>query len=254
MNGILYFSSTGNSLYVAQTVQKNMTGELRYIPGYKGNGSEYEKIIIVSPVYSYGLPVHVFDLLPSLRGRDVYMILTYGGMLAGADRLAYEYACESGLNVKGVYAVKMAENFTLTFSTPDFYNKLVLRAAPAKIERVIASICGNEERIPKEKKTKRLEHETNKANWHLIAKDFSVTDDCIQCEKCVKLCPSGNISVKEGKIHFAESCVACLGCYHRCPQKAIRYKNRKKMDRYFHPDVKENDLGKDTFVEGVENR
>lgn len=254
MNGILYFSSTGNSLYVAQTVQKRITGELRYIPAYKGNGSEYEKIIIVSPVYSYGLPVHVYDLLLSLKGCEVYMILTYGGMLAGADRLAYEYACEYGLNVKGVYAVKMAENFTLTFSTPGFYNKLMLHSAAGKIEKIIASIGASEEIIPKQKKTKRLEHETNKANWHLIAKNFSVTEDCIQCGKCVKVCPSGNISLKEGKIAFGESCVACLGCYHRCPKKAIRYKNRKKLDRYFHPEVKEADLGKDVLIEGEENR
>lgn len=253
MNGILYFSSTGNSLHVAQRIQKSLTGELRYIPAYKGNGSEYEKIIIVSPVYSYGLPVHVFDLLPSLRGRDVYMILTYGGMLAGADRLAYEYACENGLNIKGVYAVKMAENFTLTFSTIEFYNKLMLRSAAGKIEKIIASIGANVENIPEEKKTKRLQHETNKANWHLLARDFSVTEDCIQCGKCVKVCPSGNILLKEGKITFGESCVACLGCYHRCPQKAIRYKNRKKLDRYFHPEVKEADLGKDVLIEGDKN-
>lgn len=254
MNGILYFSSTGNSLYAAQAVQKRLTGELRYIPAYKGNGSEYEKIIIVSPVYSYGLPMHVFDLLPSLKGRNVCMILTYGGMLAGADRLAYEYACENGLKIKGVYAVKMAENFTLTFSTPGFYNKLMLHSAAGKIEKIIASIAADEENIPVEKKTKRLEHETNKANWYLIAKDFSVTDDCIRCGKCINLCPSGNISMKEGKITFGESCVACLGCYHRCPRKAIRYKNRKKLDRYFHPEVKEADLGNDVLIEGEENR
>ena len=70
----------------------------------------------------------------------------------------------------------------------------------------------------------------------------------------MKLCPSDNISLKEGKIEFGDSCVACLGCYHRCPEKAIRYKNRKKRDRYFHPEVRESDLGKDTLVEGVKNR
>ena len=155
------------------------------------------------------------------------------------------------MHIKGVFAVKMVENFTLTFSTPAFYNKLMLRAVPDQLERIIASIGRNEDSLPKEKKTKRLEHETNKSNWHLIARDFSVTEDCIQCGKCVKLCPSNNISLKEGKIEFGDSCVACLGCYHRCPEKAIRYKNRKKRDRYFHPEVRESDLGKDTLVEGV---
>lgn len=248
MRGILYFSSTGNSLHVAQTLQKKLSGELRYIPDYVGDGSEYTEIIIVSPVYSFGLPAHVFDLLPSLRGRDVYMILTYGGMLAGADRLAYAYCCENGIHIRGVHAVKMVENYTLTFSTPAFYNNLALRTAPGKIEKIVASIGRREQNIPKEKKTKRLAYETNKANWHKIANDFSVTEDCIQCEKCVQLCPSGNISLVNGNIQFADRCVACLGCYHRCPRKAIRYKNRNKQDRYFHPEVNENDLGKDLLL------
>lgn len=251
MNGILYFSSTGNSLRVAQAVKKSLTGEIRYIPSYKGDGREYDQIIIVSPVYSFGLPKHVFDLLPSLQGRNVYMILTYGGMLGGADRLAYVYGCENGLNVKGVYSVKMAENYTLTFSTIAFYNSLMLRAAERKIAGIIASIGAGEQNIPREKKTNRMQYETNKENWHLIAKDFSVTEDCIQCGKCVNLCPSENISLEAGQITFGESCVACLGCYHRCPKKAIRYKNRKKLDRYFHPQVKENDLGKDVGIEEV---
>lgn len=247
MNGILYFSSTGNSLFAAQMVQKRISGEIRYIPTYKGNGSEYDRIILVCPVYSFGLPVHVSDLLPRLRGRRVYMILTYGGMVSGADRLAYEYASENGLDVRGVYTVKMVENFTLTFSTPSFYNKMALRNAPGKIEEILASIAKDELHIPAAQKTRRKVHETNKANWHLIADDFSVTEDCIRCGKCANLCPSGNITMGEDKIAFGQSCVACLGCYHRCPRKAIRYKNRKKLDRYFHPDVKESDLGKDVL-------
>lgn len=247
MNGILYFSSTGNSLFVAQMVQNRLSGEIRYIPTYAGNGSEYDRIIIACPIYSYGLPRHVFDLLPRLRGRQVYFILTYGGMISGADRLAYEYAKENGLDIRGVYTVKMVENFTLIFSTPSFYNKVALRSAPGRIEKIIASIRKDECHIPPEKKTRRQEHETNKANWHMIADDFSVTEDCVRCGKCVDLCPSGNIIMQEGKIVFGQSCVACLGCYHRCPQKAIRYKNRKKLDRYFHPDVQESDLGKDVL-------
>lgn len=245
MNGILYFSSTGNSLFAARMVQSRLSGEIRYIPKYKGNGSEYDRIVLVCPIYSYGLPCHVFDLLPRLRGQTVYMILTYGGMVGGADRLAFEYAKENGLDIRGVYAVKMVENYTLTFSTPSFYNKIALRNAPRKLDEIISSIEQEALHIPAEKKTRRQAYQVNKSNWHLIANDFSVTEECIGCGKCLNLCPSGNITIKEGKIVFGQSCVACLGCYHRCPRKAIRYKNRKKKDRYFHPDVKESDLGKD---------
>ncbi len=245
MNGILYFSSTGNSLFVAQMAQKCLGGHIRYIPSYSGDGSEYDQIILVSPIYSFGIPAHVREILPRLRGRRVYMILTYGGMVGGADRLAYEYGVESGMDVQGVYTVKMVENFTLTFTTVPALNKLALRTVPKRVDVILTSIQKGERHIPKSQKTKRQVFETNSANWHLLANDYSVSEDCVRCGKCVGVCPSGNIKLTDGKIQFGDSCVACLGCYHRCPQKAIRYKNKKKRDRYLHPDVKETDLGKD---------
>lgn len=247
MNGILYFSSTGNSLFVAQMAKRRLSGEIRYIPNYHGDGSEYDQIILVSPIYSFGLPAHVIKLLPQIRGSKVHFILTYGGMAAGADRLAYEYGLENGLDVHGVYTLRMVENFTLTFSTPALLNKLALRAVPKLLDGILTSIEQEQTHIPKPQKTKRQLFETNSGNWHLLANDFSVSEDCIHCGKCVALCPSQNITLSDGHIQFGESCVACLGCYHRCPQKAIRYKNKKKRDRYINPDIKETDLGKDAL-------
>lgn len=49
MIGILYFSSTGNSLYIAQKIQKRLGGQIKYIPSYEGNGGEFEKILVVTP-------------------------------------------------------------------------------------------------------------------------------------------------------------------------------------------------------------
>ena len=66
MIGILYFSSTGNSLYIAQKIQDQMGGQIKYIPNYNGNGSEFEKIILVTPIYSFGMPTFVYDIIPRL--------------------------------------------------------------------------------------------------------------------------------------------------------------------------------------------
>ena len=61
MNGILYFSSTGNSLNIAKKLKERLGGKIVYIPKYQGNGSEFEKIFLVTPIYSYGMPKHVYD-------------------------------------------------------------------------------------------------------------------------------------------------------------------------------------------------
>ena len=61
MRGILYFSSTGNSLYLAKRIREKLPGRILYLPDYAGDGSEFDEIVLVSPVYSYGLPVHTYD-------------------------------------------------------------------------------------------------------------------------------------------------------------------------------------------------
>lgn len=248
MTGIFYFSSTGNSLYIAQVIKKELGGRIIYIPYYKGNAEEYDRIIIVSPIYSYGLPVHTYDLLKNLTPKSkAYIVLNYGGMVGGADLLTYNIAKEHNVNIRAIYTIKMPENFTLTFSTPKFYNDIVLKSAPKKIEKIVTAIKSDAINVPKNKKTKEKTYYKNKSNWHLIAKDFSINDNCIKCGKCVQICPVHNIISDNGKIKFNDNCIACLGCYHRCPQKAIVYKNKKKQDRYINPNINEKNIGKDLY-------
>lgn len=246
MNGILYFSATGNSLYIAKRMQCVLGGDIVYIPTYTGNGGEFDKLFLVSPVYSFGLPAHVYELLPRLtRAKELVAVLNYGGMLGGADAFLYRYAQQIGLRIQSVYTLKMPENYTLTFTVPRFYGKRVLKKADAAIDAVTAAVLRGEQRLPAKRKPKEKTYYKNKARWHKLARDFSVTDACVLCGKCAAVCPAGNITVAEGAVRFADKCVACLGCYHRCPQKAVVYKRRKKKDRYVCPKIDENEIGKD---------
>ena len=245
MIGIFYFSSTGNSLYIAKRVKDTLDGEIIYIPKYQGDGSEFDKIIIVSPIYSYGLPAHTYDFLLNINNTiPTYLILNYGGMTGGADWFAYNLAKEHGKNILGVYTMKMPENFTLTFTVPSFYCNSTLKKAPKAVDKIIAKIASGEISAPKKAKTKEEKYYTNKSNWHHLADDFSASENCVKCGKCVDVCPVGNIALENGVIQFADKCVACLGCYHRCSQKAIIYKGKNKKDLYFNPNVDENELGK----------
>lgn len=244
MNGILYFSATGNSLYLAQKLREENPGRILYIPRYEGDGSEFEQIILVSPVYSFGLPVHVYDLIERLaKTVPVYVALNYGGMLAGADWFTLCHCRENGLDIRAVHAMKMPENFTLSFTVPKFYMDSTLRAAPKQIEKISRSIAAGERVLPKEKKTKAETYLKNKPNWYKIGQDFHTSGDCTACGKCVTVCPVGNISMTDGKVSFGDKCVACLGCYHRCPKKAIRYRDKIKKLRYVNPDIRESDIG-----------
>ncbi len=247
MIGILYFSATGNSLHIAKQVQAELGGKVLYIPNYAGNGGEFEKIIIVTPIYSFGMPVHVLNLLNTLnKTTEIIVVQNYGGMVGGADYLFYDYAVNKfKLNVVAMYKIKMPENFTLSFTVPKFYLNKVLKASNKNIAKVIKNIKEKNYVLPKPKKTKEQTYLKNKNNWHLIGCDFNTTNNCTKCGKCVNLCPANNISLSNDKIEFGNNCVACLGCYHRCPNKAIKYKNKNKKFRYVNPNINELDIGKD---------
>lgn len=244
--GIFYFSSTGNSLYIAKRIGAALGETAHYIPTFCGTVSQYAEIILVSPVYSFGLPKHVYDFLITLKELpSVTVVLNFGGMMGGADRYTYEVAEAHGIRLNAVHSVKMPENFTLTFSTLPFFNRIILRSAEKRIDAIIDAIQAGRPLLPAPRKTNAKTHETNKSNWHLLASDFTVTDACIRCRKCVELCPAHNIVLEDGSIRFLDRCVACLGCYHRCPQRAIRYKNKRKQDRYLNPSIEEAEIGTD---------
>lgn len=248
MNGIFYFSSTGNSLYIAEQIKAELGGEIRYIPKFTGDVNAYDKIIIASPIHSFGLPTLVYDFIVNLKtDKPLYIVLNHGGMEAFAPYYAYQVCKEKGLNIRSVQVVMMPEIYTLTFSQPNFLRKLVLRKAPKRLKPIIANIRDDKELVvPEPKKDKWTpKHLENRKLWHMLAKDFSITDACTYCKKCIRICPTNNITYENGRIVFGDKCVACLSCYHRCPEKAVVYLDKRKKDRYLNPLIQEKNIGAD---------
>ena len=58
-----------------------------------------------------------------------------------------------------------------------------------------------------------------------------VNEKCNTCGICGKVCPTGNIEIKE-KVVFGTVCELCYGCVHICPQNAIHLKNEKSNIRF----------------------
>ncbi len=249
MNGIFYFSGTGNSLWLAKQIREALDGEIRYIPKWNGDISAYDKLILVCPVYSFGLPLPVFDFMTTLKTQaPLWIVMNYGGAAGGAAKFAYNHAKNCGLQIKKVYTIKMPENFTAVFSTPLIkpYNERLLKKAPKAISRIIHSIRNEEEKpLPAEKNNKHKLYTENKSNWGRMGERLSVSDACTLCGKCVRECPAGNIRIKGGRITFDSNCVVCQACYHRCPVQAVQYQGKPNKTPYFNPSVPENEMGTD---------
>lgn len=67
---------------------------------------------------------------------------------------------------------------------------------------------------------------------------YKVSASCTACGICERVCPIGNINIKDGKPTWKSKCENCLACFHWCPNEAISIdymiKNRRK---YHHPEV-----------------
>ena len=51
---------------------------------------------------------------------------------------------------------------------------------------------------------------------------YDVSDSCIGCGICTKVCPAGCWTVQHGRPVYREAgCQGCMACIHACPQKAI---------------------------------
>ena len=57
---------------------------------------------------------------------------------------------------------------------------------------------------------------------------LTITDACIRCGKCTKVCPVGAIDIKLGIINN-EKCLRCMNCVSTCPKEAIGFGRQKEL-------------------------
>lgn len=50
---------------------------------------------------------------------------------------------------------------------------------------------------------------------------LKISEKCVGCGLCVSLCPTKNLSLRDGKATAEDRCTMCYRCISRCPQKAI---------------------------------
>lgn len=246
---ILYFSATGNTKLIAQTLAKRLDDEaVDLLSRIKKN--DYSEIksdlpfVICSPVYVSELPLFFLDHLKKLSlsgSNNVYGILTNGG-----------YSGIAGGQLKGIIKRKnMAFMGYAEFKLPSNHitNKSHKVIGADEIKERIKTSLDKADEI-----AEVIKNGGSFKNRHIFFLEYAATlpvapllchinqgtegfwikDSCIFCGKCEKLCPMNVISIQDGKpVWNIKRCAHCMSCIQNCPVEAIEYKDiTKERKRY----------------------
>lgn len=224
---IFYFTGTGNSLYIAKQIEENPLSIPKII--HRKNQEFSADIIgIVAPVYGHEIPSMVKDFMKNavFHTDYFYMILTYGNRHGGAAELAKKFCEECGISVNYINVIMMADNWLPGFDMNE--QKKIDKKVGENMAAILADLAAHKNMISQVTDTDRAAHQQFLARMEQMPSDawqhlLRVTDACVGCGICQKVCPSASVHITGGKAeHIPGNCQTCLACAHACPQKAIQ--------------------------------
>lgn len=250
-NIIFVYSGTGNCLNMAKNIAKELGNtdiiSVRKAPAVT-DVEDADTVGFVFPCYGGGAPE---DFLTNIKNLQIDpKVYTYGVTVSAV----YPGIGLSQLN--SLIPLKYWRTATHHCSCVWLFPHQVtlplvsVEKSQARCEKIAVDIAKNVQKreISRKKKPGHNPFNTieNKV-WPAIAKTkvkkFAVSDACIGCGQCVRVCPRENIKLENGRAVIGKDCTQCLGCLQFCPNKAISIgKITDKREHFHNPKVYAADL------------
>lgn len=243
---ILYFTSTGNNLYIA----KKLGGELLSIPQLIKNNRfdiEDESIGIIFPVFYANAPKIVREFIEKARFKTDYLFLiaSYG---SDGDQNAFKILKKAfnkkGMKVNYTNSVLMVDNYLPMFDMKEEKEIKDDSDIDSQIEIIKKDIESRKEfHLNKKSFTdvpfiEKVLESTMTKRFHII-----VGDGCSDCKVCSRICPKGNIDLSGEKPVIGDDCLFCLGCVHHCKENVFTINNEKNnKERFSNPHIKVSEI------------
>jgi ferredoxin/flavodoxin len=230
---IFYYTGTGNSLWVAQTLAKEL-GDTELIPisvGVKGNiDPGLDTAGLIFPVHMWGVPSPVAkftDELKALQPGYVFAAAVHAGQVSNTLVQLKGLMKKKGLTLSSGFEIEMPTNYTPWGGPgPKEEQQRRFDVAKAKIAQIAVCVNNKDKRaMEKGPLWQRIVFTSiYKLTLAMIPKmdsSFHADKKCNKCGICAKVCPVQNITLAEGKPVWHHKCEQCFACLQWCPQEAI---------------------------------
>jgi len=244
---IVYFSGTGNSKYVAELFSSNMSAACHSIE----EDVEFADLIAKSDTIAFCYPVYMSRVprvmrefaarhMNALQGKKIIIFCTQ--LLLSGDGARAFAALFPKRHADVIYAAH--------FFMPNNVNNVAILPMPSektvkkcmeKAECKIRKVCAD---INRGKVKKRGFNPVGRllglpqgvfmsATERMANKTIRMDDDCTKCGVCVKICPTSNLVLEDGKVTHNHTCTMCYRCINQCPEKAINILFRGKVKKQY---------------------
>ena len=248
---IYFFTGTGNSLSVAQSLCKNLKDcELVSIASIWEDEiikSTSEKVGFVFPLYYAGLPKIVKDFINKMdfsNSEYFFTVVTSAGDITDYPLYQIERILVKKSNKQNAgFFISMPNNYIIGYDIHPKEKQLeFFEIADKKINELVKIIeeQGDRIRIDSSENKRKRKAKFNQEFHDSVNqndKNFYSDENCNSCGICEKICPVKNIFLVDGKPEWQHKCQQCLACINYCPEKAIQFGSQTlKTQRYHHPE------------------
>ncbi len=245
---VFYFTGSGNSLFVARELSENIISIPQALKSEKLNFTA-DEIGVVYPVY-WGQPpqmVKRFLQKATLDAPYKFAIATYGMVPNATQDILNNIAEKKGISFDYIATLQMVDNYLPAFDMNDEIKKDKHEQQNLiKIKQDLAERRKWHEPVSLSDKKRRESFEAGGViPFPVNSEDIlTVTDACVGCGLCTKVCPRKNFKIVNGRAVNNGDCEYCLACAHACPHKAIIMKQGEKNPkaRYRHKNVSLSDI------------
>lgn len=235
---VLYFTGTGNCLYVARQLA-GKEGEILSIPQLmrkKQFEIETDEIGLVYPIYGHMPPYMVREFIKKaqLKAEYKFAVLTYGMRKCNAVEIWDGISRKAGNVFDYIGTIVMVDNWLPNFDMNE--QMKIDKHIPENLEKITSDLSNRRRWHEPVTQEEREQHEgfmslsgfDPEVGFLMKAdRSFRVTDDCIHCGICTYVCPRGNYQLTGQGVKMQGDCEFCFACIQNCPQRAIQFKKNE---------------------------